>query len=91
MNKDLQECGANFIKSGAEWLKTRQIQMNISGVVSQLNLCVPVLEKYAKLKKQIAAKRYYPALKTLNELENDYLPPILDYRFSMQIYDMIPK
>lgn len=41
-----------------ELLQARRVQSNIAVVVAQLNLCLPVLTTYAKLKRQIADKRY---------------------------------
>lgn len=50
-----------------------------------------MLTTYSKLKKQITEKRYYPALKTLEELEHLHLPHIANYRFSLQLRESIPK
>ena len=36
-------------------------------------------------------KRYYPALKTLEQLEHTYLPRVSKYRFSQTMADHIPK
>lgn len=35
--------------------------------------------------------RYYPALKTLEQLEHVHLPAIANYRFSLQIRENIPQ
>lgn len=35
--------------------------------------------------------RYYPALKTLEELEHVHLPHVANYRFSNQLHQKIPK
>ena len=34
--------------------------------------------------------RYYPALKTLEQLEHIYLPRVASYRFAQQMRDNIP-
>ncbi|XP_076044364.1 exocyst complex component Sec15 [Oratosquilla oratoria] len=36
-------------------------------------------------------KRYYPALKTLEQLEHTYLPRVAGYRFAHQMRDNIPR
>lgn len=35
--------------------------------------------------------RYYPALKTLEQLEHTYLPRVASYRFAKQMRDNIPR
>ncbi|XP_014667115.1 PREDICTED: exocyst complex component 6B-like isoform X2 [Priapulus caudatus] len=46
---------------------------------------------YGKLKKQMDCKRYYPALKTLEQLEHTYLPRVSEYRFTKVMYDQIVR
>jgi len=45
---------------------------------------------YAKLQDQMKTKRYYPALKTLEQLEHTYLPRVSHYRFTQQMCAAIP-
>ncbi|XP_060524223.1 exocyst complex component 6 [Cylas formicarius] len=91
LDKELHTSSQAICKSGAELLKARKVQSNIATVVSQLNLCLPVFVTYSKLQKQISEKRYYPALKTLEELEHLHLPHVANYRFSNQLRAKIPK
>lgn len=91
VDKQLQVSAQGISKSGAELLQARKVQSNIAVVIAQLNLCLPVLTTYSKLKKQIAEKRYYRALKTLGELEHLHLPHIANYRFAFQLRESIPK
>ncbi|KAF2884289.1 hypothetical protein ILUMI_21881 [Ignelater luminosus] len=91
LDNQLQSSAENILKSGAELVQARKVQNNIAVVIAQLNLCLPVLTTYSKLKKQIAEKRYYPALKTLEELEHLHLPHVANYRFSLQLRESIPK
>merc|ERR1719309_300716 len=59
--------------------------------VTSLSLCLPVLQMFSKLSKQMREKKYHPALKTLEQLEASHLPKIANYRFSKQMRDQIPK
>lgn len=52
---------------------------------------MPVLDCYSKLLKQVNEKRYYPALKTLEVLENEHLPKVSNYRFACTMKENIPK
>ncbi|KAF7270450.1 exocyst complex component Sec15 [Rhynchophorus ferrugineus] len=91
IDKQLQTASQAISKSGVELLKARKVQSNIAVVIAQLNLCLPVFITYSKLQKQISEKRYYPALKTLEELEHLHLPHVANYRFSNQLREKIPK
>uniref|UniRef100_A0A674PIE3 Exocyst complex component n=1 Tax=Takifugu rubripes TaxID=31033 RepID=A0A674PIE3_TAKRU len=54
-------------------------------------LCLPVLEMYSRLQEQMKAKRYYPALRTLEQLERTCLPKAGQYRFCSIMSENIPK
>ena len=58
LDTHLHQAAKNISKSGTELLQARKVQSNIAVVIAQLNLCLPVLTSYSKLKKQIAEKRY---------------------------------
>lgn len=91
LDKHLHTASQAITKSGTELLKARKVQSNIAVVISQMNLCLPVFVTYSKLQRQISEKRYYPALKTLEELEHLHLPHVANYRFSTQLRDKIPR
>ncbi|ERL86492.1 exocyst complex component 6-like [Dendroctonus ponderosae] len=91
LDKKLHTSFQALSKSGTELLQARKVQSNIALVISQVNLSLPVFVSYSKLQKQIAEKRYYPALKTLEELEHVHLPHVANYRFSNQLHQKIPK
>ncbi|ESN92296.1 hypothetical protein HELRODRAFT_157969 [Helobdella robusta] len=90
-NKELQLSGQTLIKKGGELVKERKTQQNIESSIDLLTYCLPVLETYGKLKKQMESKRYYPALKTLEQLEHTYLPRLSKFRFAQIMCDGIPK
>ncbi|XP_059982166.1 exocyst complex component 6 isoform X5 [Lagenorhynchus albirostris] len=46
---------------------------------------------YSKLKEQMSAKRYYSALKTMEQLENVYFPRVSQYRFCQLMIENLPK
>nr|CAG4646059.1 EOG090X01NK [Macrothrix elegans] len=67
---------------GQELTEARRVQKNINTSIEMLQHCLPVLRAYIKLQQQMKEKRYYPALKTLEQLEHTHLPSISQYRFS---------
>ncbi|KAK9891722.1 hypothetical protein WA026_016518 [Henosepilachna vigintioctopunctata] len=91
LNDQLNASAQGILKSGNELIHGRKVQTNIALVIAQLNLWLPVLTTYSKLQKQISEKRYYPALKSLEELEHQLLPRVANYRFSYQLSENIPK
>jgi hypothetical protein len=72
INDSLNQASAEVIDKGNELIKARKIESNIATCIEQLSNCLPVLECYSKLLKQVSEKKYYPALKTLEQLENEY-------------------
>lgn len=82
---------ANVLAKGKELVHSRQIERNIANAIEGLSSCLPVLECYAKLLRQVKEKRYYPALKTLEQLESEQLPKVDSYRFAAQMREAVPK
>jgi len=77
--------------AGSEYLvRARTTQTNITATIDSLSLCLPVLQMFTKLSKQMKDKKYHPALKTLEQLEQSHLPKIANYRFSKQMREQIP-
>ena len=73
------------VTSGAEKLvKARTTETNIAATIEALSLCLPVLQMFSKLSKQMRDKKYHPALKTLEQLEQIHLPRIANYRLVPQ-------
>lgn len=73
-----------------ELVRSLQIEVNIANAMDGLSSCLPVLECYSKLLRQVREKRYYPALKTLELLESEHLPKVDKYRFAAQIKENVP-
>ncbi|XP_073999908.1 exocyst complex component Sec15 isoform X2 [Rhodnius prolixus] len=91
LNTSLQSSAKRIISKSEELVKARKVESNIAAAIHSLTVCLPVLTTYGKLQKQMDEKRYYPALKTLEQLEHLYLPRVANYRFSRQMKDNIPK
>ncbi|XP_053548393.1 exocyst complex component 6 isoform X2 [Bombina bombina] len=90
-NRRLQDAGKELIGKTEESIRCRIQQRNIATVVDRLQLCLPALEMYSKLKEQMNGKRYYSALKTMEQLENMYLPKVGQYRFCQIMGENLPK
>ncbi|XP_017797269.1 PREDICTED: exocyst complex component 6B [Habropoda laboriosa] len=91
LDKRITTTATKVIEKGEELVKARKVESNMAAAVDSLTMCLPVLAAYAKLQKQLKDKRYYPALKTLEQLEHHDLPKVTNYRFSSQITQQIPQ
>ncbi|XP_028916297.1 exocyst complex component 6 isoform X1 [Ornithorhynchus anatinus] len=90
-NRKLQEAGKEVMAQSEEIIRCRVQQRNITTVIENLQLCLPVLEMYSKLKEQMSVKKYYSALKTMEQLENTYFPRVSQYRFCQIMIENLPK
>nr|XP_015202444.1 PREDICTED: exocyst complex component 6 isoform X3 [Lepisosteus oculatus] len=90
-NRRLQDAGKEVTVQTEEVIRCRVQQRNIATTVEKLQLCIPVLEMYSKLKEQLDSKRYYAALKTMEHLENIYIPRVSQYRFCQIMAETLPK
>ncbi|XP_057193166.1 exocyst complex component 6B isoform X1 [Triplophysa rosa] len=80
-NQKLQSNGKELLTTMDELRQCRLQQRNIATTIDKLTHCLPVLEMYSKLQEQMRSKRYYPALRTLEQLEESCLPQAGSYRF----------
>ncbi|KAM5237156.1 exocyst complex component 6 isoform 4-T4 [Ctenodactylus gundi] len=90
-NRRFQDAGKEVIVQTEDIIRCRIQQRNITTVVEKLQLCLPVLEMYSKVKEQMSAKRYYSALKTMEHLEKVYFPRVSQYRFCQLMIENLPK
>ena len=90
-NNELQKSSESLLRKAEELIKYRRVVSNTSQAFNHLQQCLPVLDMYAKLESQMEEKRYYPALKTLEQLEHTFLPRISKYRFAQSMCSKIPE
>ncbi|XP_061564152.1 exocyst complex component 6 [Cololabis saira] len=90
-NRRLQEAGSEVTSQTEEVIRCRIQQRNMATTVEKLQLCIPVLEMYSKLKEQLESRRYYAALKTMEQLEKVYIPRVSHYRFCQIMAENLPK
>ncbi|XP_028990175.1 exocyst complex component 6 isoform X2 [Betta splendens] len=90
-NRRLQDAGREVTTQTEEVIRCRIQQRNMTTTVEKLQLCIPVLEMYSKLKEQLESKRYYAALKTMEQLEKVYIPRVSQYRFCQIMAENLPR
>jgi hypothetical protein len=89
-NDRIQKIGKNLIGKVEDLVQETKKQNNILMSIEALNKYLPVFNIYRQLKQKMQAKDYYPALKLLEDLENNYLPMVKQYRFSESMHQSIP-
>ncbi|XP_064465796.1 exocyst complex component 6B-like isoform X2 [Ornithodoros turicata] len=90
-DQELQDATRKVMQRADELVKYGTIQSNIAATIASLSICLPVLEMYAKLAEQMKSRRYYPALKTIEQLEHTYLPRVARHRFAQAMAACIPR
>ena len=78
---DMRDSAEKVAGKAKELVKARRVERNIAATIESLSLCLPVLQMFTKLSKQMSERRYHPALKTLEQLEHTFLPRVAGYRF----------
>ncbi|CAK1552733.1 unnamed protein product [Leptosia nina] len=91
VDANVKETADGLCVRAEELLRARRVELNIASTIEKMELCLPLLTTYSKLKSQVEAKRYYPALKTLEQLEHVLLPRVGPYVWCSQITADIPK
>ncbi|KAJ8008530.1 hypothetical protein DPEC_G00105830 [Dallia pectoralis] len=90
-NQRLQGDGKGLVTCMDDLRQCRLQQRNIATTIDKLTHCLPVLQMYSKLQEQMTLKRYYPALRTLEQLEQTCLPRVGQYRFCSIMAENIPR
>ncbi len=90
-NEKIQKIGRTLVSKVDELTKETRKQNNTLLTIDALSKCLPVFDIYRKLQDYMQQKKHYSALKALEDLENNHLPLIKQYRFSMAIQNTIPN
>ncbi|XP_026324900.1 exocyst complex component 6 [Hyposmocoma kahamanoa] len=91
VDANVKETAESLCSRAEELIRARRVELNIASTIEKMELCLPLLTTYSKLKCQVEAKRYYPALKTLEQLEHVLLPRVGPYKWCSQISKDIPR
>ncbi|CAL2051197.1 unnamed protein product [Caenorhabditis brenneri] len=82
IDAEIQQISQRLCQKKQEIVRYRKLMKNAKTAMDQIAVCLPVLENYAKLQEQMSNKKYYQALKTLEELEHTHLALVEKYRFT---------
>ncbi|KAG1175862.1 hypothetical protein G6F70_003830 [Rhizopus microsporus] len=82
VNQALQIRGTKWAARKKELTNARKIQQNIEDAIEALQSSLVLLESANKVNEQLDQKKYYAALKILNNLQNDRLGQATQYTFA---------
>ncbi|KAG1240066.1 hypothetical protein G6F68_018023 [Rhizopus microsporus] len=85
VNQTLQTTGTKWAGRKRELTNAKKVQQNIEDAIEALQSSLVVLESANKVNEQLEQKKYYAALKTLDNLENDRLGQATQYTFAKML------
>ncbi|KAJ7539673.1 hypothetical protein O6H91_11G104900 [Diphasiastrum complanatum] len=75
-NSQMQAVGISLLRSLDELIECHEIKSNLSEAIRSLKICATVMHLCVTANEYLTTDSYYPALKTLDIIERDYLHQI---------------
>jgi predicted metal-dependent hydrolase len=93
LNQSIQASTEKLAEQKQGLVNTRGVRQNITEVSGALEESLKILHAVNNAHDLIRKKKYYAALKSLEDLQNEYLVPIIQNKFATQykLADMIQK
>ncbi|KAL2017298.1 hypothetical protein VTK56DRAFT_2321 [Thermocarpiscus australiensis] len=93
LNQSIQASTQKLAEQKQALVDTRGVRQNIMDVSDALNESLKILHAVNNAHELIRRKKYYAALKSLEDLQNEYLVPIIQNKYATQykLADMIQK
>ncbi|EGC31582.1 hypothetical protein DICPUDRAFT_89602 [Dictyostelium purpureum] len=90
LNYELQEIGNKYVNKAEELFAFKQIKDNIKKTKEILNNCQYVILLGMKIDEYVANKKYFQAIKNMDQLHNVYLKRLSDFQFARNMDYNIP-
>ncbi|KAH8910168.1 exocyst complex subunit Sec15-like protein [Coniochaeta sp. PMI_546] len=93
LNESIQASTEKLAKQKQSLVNTRGVRQNITDVADSLKESLKILHAVNHAHDLIRKKSYYAALKSLEDLQNEYLVPIIQNKYATQyrLADLIQK
>ena len=79
LDASLQTSGTSLATVRSSLLDARKVSTNIQETIETLQSCLKVLDLSKKLSQQISERKFYSALRSLDELQFVHLKPLLGF------------
>lgn len=90
LNEEVQAGGQSLSSKKKSLLETRKVAQNVDEAIETLQLCLRVLDMANRVDSLIESKKYYSALRSLEELSSTHLNPVLHHEFARHMLDSMP-
>lgn len=90
LNQALNKSVYELVNKKKNLIKSKEVNNKIEESSMVLSLCIQVLEITNKTHELIGQKKYFSALKLIDELTSIHLPKVESFSFAIKIYDSIP-
>lgn len=91
LNKELQITGKELASKTEELSHARTMWKNLNDTIESVNSCHFTFLLCKKIRECIDKKRFYPAIKILEQLQQVHLNNIMEYEIGKYLHKMIPQ
>ncbi|KAN0062930.1 Rab GTPase-binding exocyst subunit S15 [Thecaphora frezii] len=91
LNEDVQAGGQSLGNKKKQLLETRRVGQNVDEAIETIQACLRVLDMAYRIDSLIQSKKYYSALRSLEELETIHLKAVLHHEFAKHMMESIPQ
>ncbi|KAK9468960.1 exocyst complex subunit Sec15-like-domain-containing protein [Lipomyces arxii] len=90
VNQSLQHSGRALVSRRKLLEESQNARKNVDEVTSALNRCLGVLNLTNKIHEMIEQKKYFSALKSLDDLQKNHLQEVDQFQFAQLIRNSVP-
>ncbi|PWY99296.1 exocyst complex subunit Sec15-like protein [Testicularia cyperi] len=91
LNEDVQAGGASLGNKKKQLLETKRVGQNVDDAIDSIQSCLRVLDLANRIDTLIQDKKYFSALRSLQELETVHLKAVLHHEFAKHMLESIPQ
>ncbi|KAK3812105.1 MAG: exocyst complex subunit Sec15-like-domain-containing protein [Benniella sp.] len=90
LNTDLQRAGTELTAKKRELIESKKILENIATATETLRTCVHFLDLANRVNVQVENRKYYSALRIVDEIQVIHLRSVIQFEFARHMQDCIP-
>ncbi|KAG0316648.1 hypothetical protein BGZ97_006549 [Linnemannia gamsii] len=90
LNTDVQLAGKELTAKKRELVESKRIQENIATATETLKTCIHFLDLANRVNVQVEARKYYSALRIVDEIQVVHLRSVIQFEFARHMQDCVP-
>ncbi|KAI1320721.1 hypothetical protein EDD11_010255 [Mortierella claussenii] len=90
LNTDVQRAGTELTAKKRELIESKRILENIATATETLRTCVHFLDLANRVNVQVENRKYYSALRIVDEIQVVHLRSVIQFEFARHMQDCIP-